>query len=159
MKKVTILAMAVFVGVLLFGLFMPPAPAMAHNMFLTYNTKEIEVVVEFEGGGVAQEAKVTVYNPVGEVYIEGITDEKGIFSFAPGEMEGTWKISAEHSGHKKTVLMEGADVQQSGGGLEMPLYTRIIAGFGYLLGIAGIALFIMSRKTQRKGNGNRISSD
>jgi nickel transport protein len=126
-----------------------PLPASAHNMFLTYETNEIKVQVEFEGGSMAQEARVTVYDPSGAVYAEGVTDEDGNFTFKPGTMEGKWKISAEHSGHKKTVLMEGTDVQ-SGGGLEMPLYTRIIAGFGYLIGIAGIAMFIIGRRMKRE---------
>ena len=80
------------------------------------------------------------------------------FSTSSREAEGKWKISAEHSGHKKTVLLEGSEVE-SGGGLEMPLYTRIIAGFGYLVGIAGIALIIMSRKARRRSGGHRIPSD
>lgn len=156
MKKIINLVVAVLFGVLLAGLFALPAPTMAHNMYLTYKTKEIEVLVEFEGGGVAQEARVTVYSPDGVVYAEGVTDENGTFTFEPGDMEGTWKIVAEHSGHKKTVLMEGTEAQ-SGGGLEMPLYTRIIAGFGYLAGIAGIAILIMNRKAKGRSSGNRVS--
>ena len=158
MKRLTGLVIAVLFAVLLVSQLLPPEPAMAHNMYLTYKTKEIEVLVEFEGGSVAREARVTVYSPDGALYVEGVTDENGKFSFEPGEMEGKWKISAEHSGHKKTVLLEGSEVA-SGGGLELPLYTRIIAGFGYLVGIAGVALFIMSRKARRKSGGNRISSN
>ena len=159
MRKVTILTICVFLCVLLAGILIQPAPVMAHNMYLTYKTNEIKVVVEFEGGSFAQEARVTIFDPTGEVYAEGITDENGEFSFEPGDMEGKWKISAEHSGHKKTVLMEGSEVQQSGGGLELPLYTRIIAGFGYLLGIAGIAMIITSLKVRKRGDSNQLPSD
>ncbi len=158
MRKAINLVVPVLLGVLLAGLFLLPAPAMAHNMYLTYGTKVIEVLVEFEGGSVAREARITVLDPNGEVYVEGVTDEDGKFSFEPGEMEGKWKIAAEHSGHKKAVLLESSEVQ-SGGGLELPLYTRIIAGFGYLVGIAGVALVITSRKAQRKIDSDRISSD
>lgn len=153
MKKVIIrLSITVFFIVAL------TAPVAAHNMNLTYKTKEIEVFVEFEGGSVAREARVKVFDPTGNLYVEGTTDENGTFSFEPGEEGGKWKITTEHSGHKETVLMEGPEVQ-SGGSIELPLYTRVAAGFGYLIGIAGIALIIISRKTRRKDKGNRISTD
>jgi nickel transport protein len=158
MKKTGILTIAVLLSLLLVGLFTPPTPAMAHHMYLTYKTKEIEVLVEFEGGSVAQEARVIVYSPDGAVYVEGVTDENGKFSFEPGEMEGRWKIVSEHTGHKKTVLLEGSEIVESGGGPELPVYTRIAAGFGYLVGIAGIALLIMSRKKSRS-SGDRIPQD
>jgi nickel transport protein len=153
MRKLTIFISAVLFVILLTSLFAPTTPARAHNMYLTYKTKQIEVLVEFEGGSVAREARITVFDPSGNSYVEGVTDENGRFAFEPGDMEGKWKISAEHSGHKKTVLLEGSEIE-SGGGLELPLYTRIIAGFGYLIGIAGIALFITARKVQRRKNSN-----
>lgn len=158
MKKAIKLVAAILLCFVMLSLLFPLAPAMAHNMYLTYSTKVIEVLVEFEGGSVAREARVTVLDPNGEVYVEGVTDEDGKFSFEPGKAEGKWKITAEHSGHKKTVLLESSEAQ-SGGGLELPLYTRIIAGFGYLVGIAGVALVITSRKAQRKSGSSRISSD
>jgi nickel transport protein len=145
-------------SIAVFFIFALIAPVTAHNMDLIYKTKEIEVFVEFEGGSVAREAKVKVFDPAGNLYVEGTTDENGTFSFEPGKEGGKWKITAEHSGHKETVLMEGSEVQ-SGGSIELPLYTRIAAGFGYLIGIAGIALIFISRKTRKKETGNRISSD
>lgn len=142
---------------LLFLLF-SPTPAMAHKMFMTCKIKKIEVQVEFEGGSVVQEARVTVLDPNGEVYFEGMTDENGKFSFEPDEMEGKWEITAVHSGHKKTLWWEGLGVQ-SGGGMEIPLYARIFAGFGYLTGIAGVALVITERKARKESRSDRVSSD
>ncbi|MBT9148828.1 MAG: hypothetical protein DDT28_00243 [Dehalococcoidia bacterium] len=158
MKKAIKLVAVVLSCFVVLSLLFPLAPAMAHKMYITYRAKEIEVLVEFGGGSVAREARVIVLDPNGEVYVEGVTDEEGKFSFELGEMEGKWKITAEHSGHKKTVLLESSEAQ-SEGGLELPLYTRIIAGFGYLVGIAGVALVIMSRKVQRGIGSDRISSD
>ena len=91
-------------------------------------------------------------------FLKEILNESVIYHCGPvvKQEEGTWKIVAEHSGHKKTVIMESTEAQ-SGGGLEMPLYTRIIAGFGYLVGIAGIAMLIISRKAKRGSSSNRIS--
>ncbi len=142
---------------LLFLLF-SPIPALAHKMFMTCKMKEIEVQVEFEGGGMAQEARVTVLDPNGKVYVEGMTDENGKFSFEPGEMEGKWEITAVHSGHKKTIWWEGSGVQ-GGVGIEMPLYARIVAGFGYLAGIAGVALAITGRKARKESRSDRVPSD
>jgi len=46
----------------------------------------------------------------------------------------------------------GADIGADAGGLEaeMPLYTRAIAGFGYLIGLAGAAMLYMGWKLKKK---------
>jgi nickel transport protein len=127
-------------------------------MYLTYEATEVEILVEFEGGSVAREARVTVYSPDGAVYLEGVTDEEGTFRFQPEGMEGEWKISAEHTGHKTTVSLGGSQME-SGSGLELPLAARIAAGFGYLVGILGIALLILDQRNRMRSRSHRLPED
>ncbi len=62
-------------------------------------------------------------------------------------------VNATHMpGHRgETTINLSQDVAEAGGtSAEMPLYSRIIAGFGYLIGIAGVAMAYMGWKQKKK---------
>jgi uncharacterized membrane protein YidH (DUF202 family) len=62
-------------------------------------------------------------------------------------------VEAVHMpGHKaETVINLSQEATSAGGmGAEMPLCTRAIAGFVYLMGIAGVAMAYMSWKQKKK---------
>ena len=53
-----------------------------------------------------------------------------------------------HSGHQKEITFNVAGSEGSGEEAELPLSARIIAGFGYLVGLAGFGMYLSARKTK-----------
>lgn len=153
MKKVVIPLVIAFLSLLVAGFF-STASAHPHRMLMIYNVGRIDLEIYFEGGTPASNAHVQVFKPDGSLYTEGETNDKGEFSFEPTVMQGEWKVVAEHSGHRAEVEVNPA--AGSGGG-EMPLYTRVLAGLGYLLGLAGAAVGYMGWRARRRGR-DRASS-
>lgn len=147
MKKVMIPIALVLVSVLFLIGLSSTANANPHRMLMIYNVGRIDLTVYFEGGTRAQNAHVTVYKPDGTLYLEGETNDEGEFSFEPTVMQGEWKVVAEHSGHIAEVTV---DPTKGGGGSEMPLYTRVIAGLGYLIGLGGVAIGYMGWRARRR---------
>jgi len=133
----------------------------AHRLVIDREIGEIGIKAYFEGAGPCQDANVEVYDKEGNLYIEGVTDDKGYFGFPPkiGMEEYTVAVDAVHMpGHKaETVInLSQASVGAgagSAGGIEMPLYTRIIAGFGYIIGLAGVAMAYVGWKLKIKYEG------
>ena len=129
----------------------------AHRLHIVHKISEIEIESYFGGGTPCRDANVKVYDNEGNLYLEGLTDAEGKFSFPPkiGMKEYTVVVDAVHMpGHKaETVInlsQEAASAGAGGMGTEMPLYTRAIAGFGYLIGLAGAAMLYMSWKMKKK---------
>ena len=129
----------------------------AHRMHIVHKLSEIEIEAYFGGGTPVRDANVNVYDKEGNIYMEGVTDEEGKFSFPPkiGLEEYKVVVEAVHMpGHKaETVINISQEaVGASAGGMEteMPLYTRTIAGFGYLIGLAGAAMAYMGLKMKKK---------
>jgi nickel transport protein len=130
----------------------------AHRLIIDHGIGEIEINAHFEGAGPCQDANVKVYDDESNLYMEGVTDDKGSFGFPPkiGIDEYTVAVDAVHMpGHKaKTVINLSQTAVGTGagsaGGTEMPLYTRIIAGLGYLIGLAGAAMAYVGWKLKKK---------
>ena len=129
----------------------------AHRLLIDHEIGEIGIKAYFEGGSPCRDANVKVYDNEGNLYLEGVTDDEGKFGFPPkiGMKEYTVVVDAVHMpGHKaETVInlsQEAAGAGAGGMGTEMPLYTRAIAGFGYLIGLAGAALAYMGWKQKKK---------
>lgn len=127
----------------------------AHRLHIVHKISEIEIESYFGGGSPCRDANVTVYDNEGNLYREGNTDEEGKFGFPPkiGMEEYKVVVEAVHMpGHKaeKVINLSQEAAGAGGMGTEMPLYTRAIAGFGYLIGIAGVAMAYMSWKQKKK---------
>jgi nickel transport protein len=127
----------------------------AHRLIIDREIGEIGIKAYFEGGSPCRDANVRVYDIEGNLYLEGVTDDEGKFGFPPkiGMEEYTVAVDAVHApGHKaETVINTSQEGAGAGGtGTEMPLYTRIIAGFGYLIGLAGAAMLYMSWRLKKK---------
>jgi len=130
----------------------------AHRLLIDHEIREIGIKAYFEGGSPCRDANVKVYDNEGNLYLEGVTDDKGKFGFPPkiGMEEYTVAVDAVHMpGHKaKTVINLSQAAAGAGagsaGGTEMPLYTRVIAGFGYIIGLAGAAMVYMSWRRKKK---------
>lgn len=147
MKKAMIPIAFVLLSILFLVGLSSTASANPHRMLMIYNVGRIDLKVYFEGGTPAQNAHITVYKPDGTLYMEGETNDEGEFSFEPTVMQGEWQVVAEHSGHMAEVMVDPA---KGSGETEMPLYTRVIAGLGYLIGLGGAAIGYMGWRARRK---------
>ena len=154
MKKAMIPIVLVLVSVLLLVGLSSTADANPHNIYVNYKVGRIDIDVYFSGGTPAQNAHVTVYKPDGSLYLEGETDDEGEFSFEPTVMQGEWKVVVEHSGHRAEVMV---DPTKGSGGSEMPLYARVIAGLGYLVGLGGVAMGYMGWRARRRSESGAPS--
>ena len=151
------LVFAIF-AVLLVLLCLSISTVSAHRLYIVHKISEIEIESYFGGGSPCRDANVMVYDNEGNLYLEGVTDDEGKFSFPPkiGMEEYTVVVDAVHMpGHKaKTVINLSQAAAGAGagsaGGTEMPLYTRVIAGFGYIIGLAGAAMVYMSWRRKKK---------
>lgn len=151
------------------------AGTSTHRMLMDYRVGRVDLMAYYGGGAPAQNAHVEVYRPDGTLYLEGETDDEGKFSFEPEIMKGEWKAVTESMGHRAELSIEvweqpveaeqPSDQEEPAepigptrteqptkmqGTTEMPLYTRVIAGFGYLIGLAGAAIGYMGWRVRRE---------
>ena len=131
----------------------------AHRLHIVHKLSEIEIEAYFGGGKPCIDATVTVYDNEGNVYREGVTDDEGKFRFPPKIGLGEYKVVVEAvhmPGHKAEAVINlteeavGASSGAEGMGTEMPLYARVIAGFGYLIGLAGAAMGYTGWRMKKK---------
>ena len=132
--------------------------ASAHRVIVQGQVSEIQIKAYYGGGGADPmvDADVEIYairDGQEELYKTGKTDDAGMYYFQPliGVSE-YWAVveATGHSGGEWVNLTEGAgltEAEQAEAEKEGALpVTGIIAGFGYLLGIVGIAMLLKARK-------------
>lgn len=126
----------------------------AHRVYVKGEIVEMGVKAWFCGGEPMRDADVEVYaikEGKEELYKEGRTDEHGKFGFAPKIGVEEYKVVVESPcGHKAETEVNLTQAALPREGTEMPLYTRTIAGFGYLIGLAGAAMAYMGWKMKKK---------
>lgn len=148
MKRGLILAISV-----LAALCIGPIVVSGHALVIDYRIDS--VCVEAYYGGVkptpVQFADVEVFYPDGRLYMEGTTDEYGMFRFDP-KFEGEWLVVVEATGHRdeQVINMTATGGTRTQSECESPLYLRVFSGMGYLFGILGISLWYRSYKQARK---------
>lgn len=127
--------------------------ASAHRVHLQDQISEIQIRVWYGGGDPMTDADVEVYlikDGKEELYLEGTTDENGMFFFAPKIGVSEYRVVAQATGHKGETLVNltgGALAQQE---VELPLSMRIISGFGYLIGLAGAGMLFVGWKLKKQ---------
>lgn len=122
--------------------------ASAHRCFVEqFGGDEIIVKAFYEGDAPMGLAEYQILNAdTEELLYEGETDEDGFLSFTPVEGVTQYHVVVDQFGHKGDAI-----VSATGGNnepAELPLFMRIFTGFGYLMGLAGIAMVY----TAKKGN-------
>ncbi|MBA1343021.1 MAG: hypothetical protein C5S52_05425 [ANME-2 cluster archaeon] len=137
-------------------------PASAHRVIVQGQVSEIQIKAYYGGGAATPMADgdVEIYaikDGQEELYLTGKTDDAGMFYFAPKIGVSEYRVAVEATGHKgeETVnLAEGAGIteaEQAEAEKEAGLpVTGIITGFGYLAGLAGIAMIITARKMKKQ---------
>lgn len=135
--------------VILLLVTMGPAVASGHALIIDHGVEAIYIEAYY--GGVtpipAQDVDVKVFYPDGSLYIEGKTDENGKFSFDP-KHGGEWQVVAESAGHRAEKIVTTTGACESGSA--MPLYLRVFAGMGYIIGILGLFFWYKGYKQARQ---------
>ena len=123
----------------------------AHRIYLDVVQQTITVEAYYGDGKAAKNADITVYKADGEIYLNGTTDEDGLFSFkiVEGVDSKNLTIEVEHVGHKDSITIGVSSVATEGDEPFLPF--QAIAGFGYILGITGIVTFYGSWKMKSTG--------
>lgn len=149
MDSLKIMKIMVLLGIVLVACM--PA-ASAHRVYVQESITGIEIKAWFGGGDPMAGADIVIYaikNGEEEVYIEDKTDSEGLYYFTPKLGVSEYRVEVSETGHKeeKTFSLTGDAVGDTADA-ELPLTARIIAGFGYIFGIAGMALYFSSRKSK-----------
>jgi nickel transport protein len=126
--------------------------ASAHRVYVQESITQIEVKAWYGGGDPMTDADIVIYaikDGAEELYIEDKTDSDGLYYFAPKLGVSEYRVEVSATGHKeeKTFTLTGDTVGDTTDA-ELPLAARIIAGFGYIFGIAGLVLYFSSRKSK-----------
>lgn len=135
-------------------LILPVAGASAHRLYIDYRIGKIEIESFYGGGTPCRDAVVKVYTDKGKLLQEGKTDEEGKYSFSPVIGINKYKVTVQAThmpGHRAERMVNLKDIGVSNEeGRELPLFSRIIAGFGYLAGIAGASMAYMGWREKKK---------
>ena len=160
MKTIRSLLVLALILILCMALICPPASA--HRVIVQGQVSEIQIKAYYGGGSADPmvDADVEIYaikDGQEELYLTGKTDADGMFYFAPKIGVSEYRAVVEATGHKgeETVnLAEGAGIteaEQAEAETEAGLpITGIITGFGYLAGLAGIAMILVARKMKKQ---------
>jgi nickel transport protein len=136
--------------------------ASAHRVIVQGQVSEIQIKAYYGGGSAdpMTDADVEIHAIKGggeELYLTGKTDDAGMYYFPPKLGVSEYRVVVDATGHRgeETVnLAEGAGIteaEQAEAEKEAGLpITGIIAGFGYLAGLAGIAMLITARKMKKQ---------
>ena len=127
----------------------------AHRVYVREQVKEMQIKAWYGGGYPMAYADVTIYaNSTSgeELYLKGKTDKEGMYYFTPKLGVSGYRVVVEATGHRAEKEFDLAGGSQETA--ELPLYMRILAGFGYLIGLAGIGMLFSARKL-KKEYGNK----
>jgi nickel transport protein len=126
--------------------------ASAHRVYVQETITEVEIKAWFGGGDPMADADVVIYaikNGEDELYIEDKTDSDGLLYFTPKLGVSEYRVEVLESGHKsETTFTLLGDAVGDTSDAELPLAAKIGAGFGYIIGIAGIAMYLSARKAK-----------
>ena len=149
MKAIKIIGLLVLVLIMCTALCL--SPASAHRVYVREQVNEVQIKAWYGGGAPMAYADVTIYaNSTNgeELCSEGKTDEKGMFHFTPRIGISKYRVVVEATGHRaeKEFDLAGGGSQETA---ELPLFARMLAGFGYLAGLAGIGMLLAARKLNK----------
>ncbi len=128
--------------------------ASGHSVQTDWEIGKLKVIAWYGGGDPMEDATVEIYTPEtsgNELYENGKMNENGVFFFPPKVGVENYQVVVQSSGgHRDNLTINLGSKSSEKIGEGMPLYTRIGAGFGYLIGLAGIALGYLGWKKKRE---------
>ena len=103
-----------FVSTLLLLSCLAAPQAFAHkvNLFAYVEADEVYVEGYFVDGKAAQNSKVQVFGPNGELLVEGITDDRGQYRFAVPQRTDLKIVVNAGMGHQTDFLLAAADLNK-----------------------------------------------
>jgi nickel transport protein len=158
-----ILRSFLIVLVFCFVYVMLPTRSYAHRMLIDHivEGKTVSIDVFFPDGKPAKSVKVEVYKPDETLYVSGETDAEGRFSFEPGDEVHLKVVATGKMGHRaeQEIYLDEATLGSPSArisgrrerGIQIPL-REIFAGFGYILGVAGILMYLKARSSLKKAS-------
>ncbi len=143
--------------IILLGLiFLFPGVVCAHRVHISSRIKEVGIKSWYGGGDPIRGGEVKIHilkNGAEELYLEGLTNENGEYSFPHKIGVNAYRVEVESTrlpGHRTETIVNMTTMQSGKGGnggcAELPPYQGVIAGIGYLLGLAGIAMIYLAKK-------------
>ncbi len=117
-----------------------------HRMMMGYKVNELQLTALYDDGTPAQGVKIEALSD-GKTISEGVTDDKGSFIFKPGERLEDITFVSSSAGHRAELSLNLAQKRQAD---DLSLPMRTLAGLGYLLGFAGLAMIYVSRKDRKR---------
>jgi len=153
-----------FVVATVMFLILTSSVVAAHRLYIKHRIGEVEVKAFFGGGTPCRDAVVKIYDDAGKLIFEGVTDEEGKFRFSPVVGVVSYRVVVESThipGHRaETVINLAAPGSAETGEsfAAIPLYARVVAGLGWLLGLAGAAMVYTGWRARRHEKGKSCGS-
>lgn len=117
-----------------------------HRLMMGYKVNDLQVTTLYDDGTPAQGVEIEALCD-GKPIAKGVTDEMGAFTFKPGNNLGELTFVGSSAGHRAELSLNLAQKRQAD---ETSQPMRVLAGLGYLLGIAGLAMIHISRKDRKR---------
>lgn len=117
-------------------------PSCGHRMMMGYQVNEIQVTALYDDGTPAQGVDIEVHSD-GEIIERGVTDDRGAYVVRPGNGTEDLKFVSYSTGHRAELDL---DLVQNEAEMQVSRPLRAVAGLGYLLGAAGLAMIFISRR-------------
>jgi len=137
--------------ILLFMFFSQNLFAHRVNVFAYQENGTVYVEGYFSDGSPCRDSDIIVYNEKGKEILKGKTNKNGNFSF-PYNRNGTIKIVLSSPGHRNEFILKGKasvnkdEIEKEKQKAKVKL-KDILAGLGYIFGIAGILMYLRYRRT------------
>ncbi|WNY24608.1 hypothetical protein [Methanolapillus millepedarum] len=139
------------------ALTMLAVPAAAHGTYMSLEPNGVKIQAWYQGNEPMANCDYQVYaisvingTESESLYMTGKTDENGtaVFDIKPGvNIYRVKVVSGEHAAERRIDLAEGSMGAAGDHGIS---WFNVFAGLGYIVGIAGILMYVMSRKTNQK---------
>jgi len=130
----------------------PSAFAHKVNIFAYVEGDTVYTETYFPDGKKVEGGKIEVYDSEGKKLLEGVTDREGRFNFKPPKIDNLKIVINASMGHRNSYLLSRDEFST----LLIKKYEKIkkdktsskdiIAGIGYIFGIAGIAFYFLSKR-------------
>ncbi len=130
-------------------------PASSHAVHLDI-TQSIEVNGYFDRNNPMSGGSLEIYlideNGNEELHIQDDLDENGLYHFSPvhGYEEYRIKIFDDWGHQDEAIINIGSGSSQLYSSSGDSMATKIVAGLGYMLGLAGLGMLLSARRIKKK---------
>ncbi|WNY28240.1 hypothetical protein MmiEs2_04240 [Methanimicrococcus stummii] len=153
-------------SLLILSLFIAPAAAHGVYMSWTQTGDQVQIHAYYQGNDPMANCDLTVEtldaSGKATAYITGKTDANGDYTFDLKSGVSSYRVKVvegEHAVSKKIDVNSGSSGSGTGGGssggifgTEGPSLFTIGAGLGWIVGIAGIIMYLQARKELKNKN-------